>query len=288
MAKQLIFSQVAVDELEFAIKTSGGDAPYLQPSVFATDKKTLESPTIDAPVQLAARVNPESDMETAIAIYEAYPNLNPLEASSRGFWTYLTHVELWDYMRKRFERILATPDPDVRRDKIIGKWFLGDPSQGSLMRHPLAGLWWGVRLSVDTTRGDGRYDLSRILLRDLDFLTRTFGTYQLGRLPGAVKGILGYIFDHQEDFKSAFEPKMRHIMKHFNSIGGVLQLGCLPPEFYADELDRTKSEWIDAKKTKSDEPSTEEQMPELESDDSLANTIQSPDSSTQVKETIDV
>ena len=256
MARQLIFSQVAVDELELALKAPGGDAPYQQPAVFASDKHTLESPTIDAPVQLSARVNPDSDMETAIALFEAYPRLNPLEASSRGFWTYLTHVDLWDYMKKRYERIIATPDEQARKDKIRGKWFLGDPSQGSLMRHPLAGLWWGVRLSVAPERGDGKYDLSRILLRDLDFLTRTFGTYQLGRLPNAIKGILGYIYEHDTDFKSAFEPKMRHIMKHFNSIGGVLQLGCLPAEFYADELDRTKSEWIEARRTIKEDEST--------------------------------
>lgn len=110
MARQLIFSQVAVDELELALKAPGGDAPYQQPAVFASDKHTLESPTIDAPVQLSARVNPDSDTETAIALFEAYPRLNPLEASSRGFWTYLTHVDLWGYMKKRYERIIATPD----------------------------------------------------------------------------------------------------------------------------------------------------------------------------------
>lgn len=261
MAKQLIFSQVAVDELELALKAPGGGSPYIESPVFASTRPTLESPTIEAPVQLSSRVNPESDMETAIALFEAYPALNPLEASSRGFWTYLTHVDLWNYMRKRFERIIATPDEVTRKDKIRGKWFLGDPSQGSLMRHPLAGLWWGVKLSIAPERGDGKYDLSRILLRDLDFLTRTFGTYQLGRLPNAIKGILGYIYDHESDFKSAFEPKMRYIMKHFNSVGGVLQLGCLPATFYAEELERTKSEWIEAKRVKPEEVDNDKDHP---------------------------
>ncbi len=258
MAKQLIFPQVTVDELEMSLAAPGGDAPYLQSCAFAMERKTLESSTIDAPVQLAERVNPGSDTDTAIAIFEAYPNLNPLEASSRGFWTHLTHVELWDYMRERFKSVLETSDEVSRKKKIRGKWFLSDISQGGLMRHPLAGLWWGVKLSVVPERGEGRYDLSRILLRDLDFLTRTFGTYQLGRLPNAAKGILEYIFEHQEDFKSSFEPKIRHIMKHFNSIGGVLQLGCLPASFYGEELDRTKTEWIEAKRSRPDDGNDEE------------------------------
>ncbi len=248
MAKQLIFSQIAVDELSIAFTNAGGDQPYLQTAPFATDRKTLESPTIDAPEQLFARVNPDSDLDTAIALYEAYPKLNNLEASSRGFWTYLTHIDLWDYMHKRF-KLSADMNESARRHRIKEKWFLGEPSQGNLMRHPLAGLWWGVKLTVAPERGDGnKYELTRILFRDLDVATRTLGTYQLGRLPKAIKGILGYIADHPDDFKSSFEPKMRYIMKHFNSLGGVLQLGCLDSSFYGSELDRVKSEWIVAKK----------------------------------------
>jgi len=242
MAKQFIFSKAAVDEIEASFNAQGGDAAYLSVVPFATAFKTLESP-IDAPLQLPSRVNPDSDIDTAIALFEAYPRLNPLEASSRGFWTYLTHVDLWDYMRKRFP-LSANMDVAARRNKIKEKWFLGEPSQGSLMRHPLAGLWWGVKLSVDESRGSGRYDLTRILFRDLDFLTRTLGTYQLGRLPAAVRGILGYMFNHQEDFKGQFEDKTRYIMKHFNSLGGALHLGCLDENFYAEELNRIRDEWI--------------------------------------------
>lgn len=248
MAKQFIFTQIAVDELFRAFKNAKGDLPYLQPSPFATDRKTLESPTIEAPMQLVARVNPKSDINTAIALYEAYPNLNALEASSRGFWTYLTHIDLWDYMHKRFV-LSAGIEESKRRQLIREKWFLDEPSQGNLMRHPLAGLWWGVKLTVAPERGeDNKYELTRILFRDLDLATRTLGTYQLGRLPTAIKGILGYVADHPDDFKSSFEPKMRYIMKHFNSIGGVLQLGCLDASFYGHELNRVKSEWIGAKR----------------------------------------
>ena len=86
MSKQFIFSKAAVDEIEVDFNAPGGDAAYLSATPFAVAFKTLESP-IEAPLQLASRVNPKSDIDTAIALYEAYPNLNPLEASSRGFWT---------------------------------------------------------------------------------------------------------------------------------------------------------------------------------------------------------
>lgn len=247
MAKQLMFSQKVVDALRINFEQSGGDEPYLKKESFASSLETLISPTIEAPLHLKERINPQSDIETAIALYESYPTLNPLEASSVGFWTYLTHVDLWDYMQRRFS-LSSEEESDTRRKKIKEKWFLGDPSQSNLIHHPIAGLWWGVKLSVVPERGDGRYDLTRILYRNLDLPTRTLGTYQLGRLPNAIRGILGYVYDHEDDFKNEYEAKMRHIMKHFNSIGGVLALGCLEQSFYVDELDRTKDEWMLAKK----------------------------------------
>ena len=251
MANQLIFSQKSVADLKSRFDMPGGDAPYMASEVFASGYGTLESPTIAAPSRLKERVDPNSDVETAIALYESYPFLNRLEASSVGLWTYLTHVELWDYMQKRFP--LSSSDGEKqRRKKIKDKWFMPDPSQSSLIRHPLAGLWWGVFLSIAPERGDGKYDFTRILYRNLDLPTRTLGTYQLGRLPKAIKGILGYVYDHEDDFKNEYEAKMRHIMKHFNSIGGVLQLGYLDAQFYVDELDRSKSEWMQAKKKHED------------------------------------
>lgn len=247
MSKQLIFSKKAVLELKLALEKPHGSDRYLLDRPFAASGfETLESPTIETPIKLAERVDPNSDIDTAIALHEAFPELNSLEASSVGFWTHLTHVELWEYMRARFP--LANLDEEKRVEAIRKRWMLGDPSQSTLLHHPLAGLWWGVHLSVDEGRGAGKYDLTRILYRDLDLPTRTLGTYQLGRLPSAIKGILGYVYDHPDDFKTEYEAKMRYIMKHFNSMGGVLQLGCLDENFYKAELDKTKTEWISAKK----------------------------------------
>ena len=247
MAKQLIFSKKAVADIRSLLNEPNGDERYLSEEPFARSGfDTLESPSIESPVHLVERVNPQSDVDTAIALYEAFKCLNALEASSVGFWTYLAHVDLWKYMKARFP--LEGMPSERRKDVIRRRWILNDPSQQNLIHHPLAGLWWGVKLSVDETRGEGRYDFTRILYRNLDLPTRTLGTYQLGRLPKAIRGILGYVFDHEDDFKNEYEAKMRHIMKHFNSMGGVLQLGCLDESFYCEELDRSRDEWIKAKK----------------------------------------
>ena len=246
MEKQKIFSQKAVKELFEVFRAD--DSVYLSTVPFAVGYEELESPDINKVENLPERADPNSDCETAIALFEAFPNLNALEASSSGFWTHLTHVELWNYMRKRFP--LDNLSPDVRRDRIKKKWFLGEPSQSALIHHPLAGLWWGVKLTVAPERGiAGQYDLTRILYRNLDVPTRTLGTYELGRLPAAIKGILGYVYDHPEEFKNEYEAKMRAIMRLLNSIGGVLQLGCLDEAFFQEQIAANRDLWINEKKT---------------------------------------
>ena len=255
MQHQKIFSQKALEDLRGRFLGVDGDAAYLREASFAAvGLEELESPDIALCENLAERVDPTSDVDTAITLFEAFPSLNPLQASSAGFWTHLTHVELWNYMRCRFP--LQTGDDRKSRDsriaKIEEKWFLPQtPSQSALIHHPLAGLWWGVRLSVAPERGEAnKYDLTRILYRNLDLPTRTLGTYELGRLPAAVKGTLGYVFDHPDLFEEEYEAKMRAIMRLLNSIGGVLQLGCLDETFFRVKIDENRSSWIGAKKKK--------------------------------------
>jgi len=270
MSKQKIFSQKAVQDIYAAFKADS--SIYLSNIPFAVGYEELESPDIEVAENLAKRVNPASDCETAIALFEAFPNLDPLEASSAGFWTHLTHIELWDYMHNRFP--LAGLSPESLCNKIKTKWFMGkggekrgtdkeagDLSQSILIHHPLAGLWWGVKLTVAPERGvAGQYDLTRILYRNLDVPTRTLGTYELGRLPAAIKGVLGYVYDHPAEFANEYEAKMRRIMRLLNSIGGVLQLGCLDEAFFREQIASNKSLWIVAKKRQSGQaPSIEEE-----------------------------
>ena len=256
MEKQKIFSKKALKALEER-RSSGTGTEYLCDKPFAAvGFEELESPSIDKPIGLSSRVvsdksDRERDFKTAVAIFEAFPRLNRLQASDAGLWTHLTHVELWEYMRRRFP--LNESDEERRMKRIKAKWFLQEPSQSSLIHHPLAGLWWGVWLSIAPEMGnEHKYDLTRILYRNLDLPTRTLGTYELGRLPAAVKGTLGYVFDHPDLFADEYEAKMRAIMRLLNSIGGVLQLGCLDESFFRDQIETNKGLWINAKKTTKD------------------------------------
>ncbi len=266
MGKQKIFSKKAVDAIRLAFRQPGGDLAYLSGESFVGHFEELESPDIEQPLELKERVDPESDLKTAIALYEAYPDLDALQASSSGFWIHLTHIELMDYMRARFP--LDKLDAKARIERIKDKWFIGAPSQSTLIHHPLAGLWWGVKLSVDPERKRGdKYALTNILYRNLDLPTRTLGTYELGRLPNAVHGVLGYIYDHPDDFEEEYEAKTRAIMRLLNAVGGALQLVCLDEAFFRDQIAANRDFWIVAKKKKKGESSDDSESDDNESGD---------------------
>jgi len=103
--------------------------------------------------------------------------------------------------------------------------------------HALSGLWWAVYLSVDESRSE-KYELTEILFRQLDFPTRTLGTYKLGRHKEAVIGILEFILENEDIFKGKFEGKTRFITKHLNLIGGVKPISYYDRSYFKSELQK--------------------------------------------------
>ena len=234
MQKQLIFKERYIQKLRTEI-----DQDRYRSNEFVYDKtQTLMMPNIVKPEKLAATLNPNDDLETALKIYEALKGLEPIQASDERLWTYLTHVDLYPYMiKRRADAYIGTVKGVDAQKYISDHWFLSSTAQGSLLRHPIAGLWWAVHLSVDEGRGD-KYELTKIFLRQLDFPTRTLGSYELARHKEAVLGILEFIQENEQLFKSHFEGKTRYITKHLNLIGGVKPIAYLDRTFFKTELQK--------------------------------------------------
>ena len=62
------------------------------------------------------------------------------------------------------------------------------------------------------------------------------GAYNLGRHKEAVIGILEFIQENEDLFKSKFEDKTRFITKHLNLIGGVKPISYYDRSFFKNEL----------------------------------------------------
>ncbi|MBE8721189.1 DUF6339 family protein [Sphingobacterium pedocola] len=233
MPKQLIFKDKYVKKLKDELNVD-----FYKGNEFIYDKKQiLMLPNINHKEGLSERLDASDDCKSAIQIYEAFKELEPIQASDERLWTYLSHVDLYPYMIKRWNDVQKGTAKDNQKF-ILDHWFLSSSAQSSLMRHAIAGLWWSVYLSIDYSRKENKYDLTKILFRQLDFPTRTLGVYKLGRHKEAVIGILEFIEDNEGLFKTKFEHKTRFVTKHLNVIGGVKPISYYDRSFFKSELQK--------------------------------------------------
>ncbi len=236
MEKQQIFKEKYLLKLKEEI-----DKDKYRSNEFVYDKKqTLMMPNINKPDGLLSKLNHESDFETAVAVFEAFKNLEPIQASDERLWAYLSHVDLYPYMIKRWSDVYKG-EASKPENYIRDHWFLESTVQSNLLRHAISGLWWAVYLSVDENRGTKKYELTKILFRQLDFPTRTLGTEKLGRHKECVMGILEFIQENEEMFKTHFETKTRFITKHINRIGGVKPIAYYDRYFFKGELQKVST-----------------------------------------------
>ena len=242
MELQNIFRGSYVEVLKQGVK-NGSRLKYYESDTFLYDtEKVLQAPQIVKPTK-AQFIVPDSsslyDFENSKIIYQAYKTLTPLQASDIRLWTYLAHTDYYAYMCKRWSSIREKKEVNPSK-YILDHWFISSPAQSNFLRHGIAGLWWAAHLTYDETRNDP-YELTKVLFRQLDFATRTLGTYFLARHKEAVYGILEYILQNPELFKNKFEAKSRFITKHINQVGGTKPLSYFKRDFFKKTLHEVKA-----------------------------------------------
>ena len=211
---------------------SKGDICYIND--FRVDKEKLKKINDENPLSL----------ESAILIYEAFPDLTPLMAAHAPFWLYLAHVELASYMRNRWNNVIVNRngkenDQNTQIKYIEDYWF---PELGDSTRTWLPNLWWSVYLTIDHSCED-KYKLTKILFKQEDLRTRTLGTYTLFRHKPATKATLSFIESNIDStFKHDFQNKCRYMMKYLNYLGGCRLLSYMDEDFFTQMLERKKDD----------------------------------------------
>lgn len=237
MGKQLLFKSKYTATLKEQVSLDESLDKYKSKDFIYDKKQVLMMPNIEESMNLADKLDASNDFKTAIQLYEAFKDLEPIQASDERFWTYLAHVDLYPYMIKRWPGVKSGEASDPRK-YILDHWFLSSSAQSSLLRHALAGLWWAVYMSVDESRRESRYELTKILFRQLDFPTRTLGTYKLGRHKEAVLGILEFINENENLFKTKFQSKARFVTEYLNIVGGIKPIAYYDRNFFKSELEK--------------------------------------------------
>lgn len=197
MEFQKIFKRSYIDKLKLGVK-NGTLIKYYQSDAFLyEEKETLVAPAIFAPDNLSLITTNTSskgieDFENAKIVHSFFKELTPLQASDERFWIYLAHVDCFKYMSMRWPGIRTNNARDPSK-YILDHWFISSPTQSNFLRHGISGLWWSAYLSYDAENSENPYHLTEVLYRNVDFATRTLGTYNLSRHKEAIIGILSFI-----------------------------------------------------------------------------------------------
>ena len=245
---QRLLTDVGVEHLSDILSTGNSIQQYVSPNPqFGLPQAGfcyLRPFRVDEDIIKSMVQKADSDVDSAIALFEALPDMNCLFASHGAFWTHLSHFELFDYMRKRWSNILNNTD-DTPKDVIqsinyIKKyWFYHGP-----MKCWLSSLWWSVYMTKDDSREDP-YEMTRVLFYQEDLRTRTLGTYLIFRHEPARTAILEFIRDNREGLlKNDFQDKVRYLLKLLNLLGGSEQLAYMDKDFFANYLTGKKEDIV--------------------------------------------
>ena len=229
---QKVFVQSYVDELKDALAYQVEREKYIQDEFPYDETKVSILAGVPHPEGLEGKMlEAESEFEAAILLFEAYKDLPPLIASSDKFWSYLSHVDLFRYCKKRW----PIEDSEVKEDYIKDHYFISQQSR--ITRNAIAALWWWVYFSKDDER-ENVYELTEILFRNYSFRARWFSYFL--RIRNGLLGVLEFLLENKEILDNSFEMKGRFIANYFNRLGATRELAALPKDFFKTECYKVK------------------------------------------------
>lgn len=233
MKLQKVFKESYVKELRDKVRAESNLSNYGKAEFPYNEKMVRPIANLYQPANLLEKLDYTDDLISAKALYEAYPNMSPLLASNDCFWTYLTHVDLFQYIQARWPKVIRG---EADKNYIESHWFQGG---NSFQQTSLSGLWWSVYCTIDKTRGyKRRYEITDFLFNQIHYRELVGST--LFRHKEAVIGIIEFLMENPEIANSYAKWRIRFIMKYFNQLGAVKVLSYFKRDFFKAELEKKK------------------------------------------------
>lgn len=224
MGLQKTFRPSYAQQLEDEAKKGIGIDRYSKAHFQYDTSQVLMIPTIEEPENLIEHMDSSDDLKSAIALYESYKNLSPLQAQDYSFWTYLAHADLFPYVQARNNEVLK---PGFSNSEYITNHFFR--GFGGLIYHPLAGLWWDVYCTILPEQSDP-YHYTRFIFKDYGLRVTFLGRYRLFRNRNELFGILDFMMDNEDVFSIHSRQRYRWISQYLNRIGGSLNFSNMSKE----------------------------------------------------------
>lgn len=200
----------------------------------------LEKPDLSGMLAYADSKTSNDDYEAGKILFEAFRDLTPIQAAQSHFWQYLSHVDLYEYMRRRWSGV---NDPNCTAGYIAEHWFYKQN------RNWLEGLYWSFKGSVQENEdGTPDYKYTQFLFRNQNLRNRgILPSSTVFRNPEALKGVLQFCIeelekkDRGEDtvFDKYFEYRItapKGVIQLVNKLAGVVEVGAYTQQDFYDFL----------------------------------------------------
>ena len=129
MAKQKIFKTLYAQRLLDSLSDMKQIEKYRQSMFDYDEDEILVMPNINSVTEqnLQVMMDSKNDYESAICLFLALKELTPIQAADPRLWTYLSHVDLYDYMIHRWNDVYTgkTDEPEYIKEH----WFVKNASQ---------------------------------------------------------------------------------------------------------------------------------------------------------------
>lgn len=237
---QRLFRSTYIESLVKDLRDRGVYHKYLKNTFDYDVSQVIEKTTVktDSPALLIPKDGNMYDLENAKIIFDAYRDMNPMDATDVRMWTYLSHVTYWDYMRVR-RPIEKQPD-NKKAEYIISHWFIDSLSPVKLLRHDIAMLWWNVYLTYDDTRKNP-YEFTEELFTMLDYTRHLLPGIQ-GRNKNFVHALLEFVIESAPLFAKYKESRVRFVMRKANYLAGYKSFTALSKDDIKSIFSKYKKE----------------------------------------------
>ena len=245
--KQVIFTPEFTDKLRYHVKDNL--ARYLDPTfnwrkeaemydgLYETD---FEQPDLSGMLVYADSKTSTDDFEAGKILFEAFKELTPMQAAQSHFWQYLSHVDLYEYMRRRWSKV---NEKDCDPNYIAEHWFYKQN------RNWLEGLYWSFKNTIQF-REDGSldYTYTKFLFKEQNLRNRgIMPSATVFRNPEALKGVLQFCIEELDKkergedtvFDKYFEYRItapKGVVQLVNKLSGVIEASVYTSQDFYDFL----------------------------------------------------
>ena len=178
------------------------------------------------------RENPsDTDYYNVKILYDKLRDISDAQATDERLWVGLAHDCLFEYMQYRFN----LKDDAFSEDRIKKNFFFAYGKKRSLIRHPIARLWWIGRLTYDKNAQNPYYAIE-YLKKDFQTKVLTLFSSNFANNSKIARVFLDSMRIIEENGRVVTRGQYRELIKYVNLLSGTTILDYLPKEYLQEKI----------------------------------------------------